>query len=100
MSYDVYLVDPSGEGFTVEPFEEGDTYALGGTTKPELNVTYNYGPLYRKYLAENGLRCLHGKTAAETLPRLESAVAALGINRDDDQRIGNGGQKEKHERAL
>ena len=43
----------------LEPFEDGGTYALGGTTDCELNVTYNYSDKFN-------FRALDGKTAVET----------------------------------
>lgn len=72
MSYDVYLENAG----PVESFEEGGTYALGGTDQPELNVTYNYSEVYR--LLDFGLRDLDGKRADDTLPTLQRIVDKLG----------------------
>lgn len=46
MSWDIYL-DQDGGTVEVERHEEGGTFALGGTTRAELNITYNYGALIR-----------------------------------------------------
>ena len=49
MSYDIELIDPV-TGNTLEldaPHHmRGGTYALGGTTRAHLNVTYNYSPQF------------------------------------------------------
>lgn len=54
MSYDIELVDP----VTLEPLEldsphhmRGGTYAVGGSTRARLNVTYNYAPHFSKSLS-------------------------------------------------
>ena len=87
MSWDVELTN-AGE---VKSFEDGGTYVLGGTTYPELNITYNYGGLFREAMCDpepdesNVLkRLLHGKKAAETTEMLEITVERLGTWRDDD----------------
>ena len=84
MSYDLglYYGDKPAE---LERHSEGGTYAIGGTTDAELNITYNYLAHYYKELdAEKGLRWLYGKTGGETVERLEKAVAALGVTRDEN----------------
>lgn len=47
MSWDICLNDEDGQPVEVEQHEEGGTFALGGTTRAELNITYNYGALVR-----------------------------------------------------
>lgn len=82
MSWDVYL-KRNGEPVAVERHEDGGTYALGGTTEAWLNVTYNYGGLFREAWPDplegpNALaQMLDGKTGAETLPKLEAAIVNL-----------------------
>lgn len=51
MSYDVTFLDADDRPCVVPDHTEGGTYALGGTTEATLNVTYNYGPIARAYVA-------------------------------------------------
>ena len=84
MSYWCYLTDPvSGETLDVaEPHHiKGGTYAIGGTTALEFNVTYNYGAIIRDVL-DGGIPGLDGKTGAETIPLLQSAIDKLGDDVD------------------
>lgn len=81
MSHDLYLVDPVTRVTleAAEPHDEaGGTYALGGTTALWMNVTFNYATHMWATLGDGGLKTLEGQTAADSLPRLEAAVAALG----------------------
>ena len=85
MSWDVSLSDKETGTCEVERFEEGGTYVLGGSTDANLNITYNYSAFYHEHLdQEHGLKWLDGKRAAETIERLEQAVAALGTTPDSD----------------
>ena len=111
MSWDVSLVDTDAEHYcsfgredwtpeyngdeqcpspcypTVEVprHEDGGTYALGGTTEADLNVTYNYSKHYYRVLGlPEGFRSLNNMTAAEALPYLEKGVAELGTERSSD----------------
>jgi len=84
MSYNICLQKDSMT-VQVPSHEEGGTYVLGGTTEAALNVTYNYGPLYYKYLdKEKGIRWLYGKTGERTRLQLATAVAQLGTVKDPD----------------
>ena len=66
MSYNVSLCDATGPVLDApEPFTEGGTYAIGGTSACELNITYNYAEIFGRLVRE-----LNGKTAAETTPAL------------------------------
>ena len=69
---------------TVDAFEDGGTYCVGGTDEASLNITYNYGGIFRRVLGDGGIRSLYSKTGAEMAPKLREAVAALGEDRDDD----------------
>ena len=87
MSYDIKLIDP----ITKEPVEldephdmRGGTYAIGGTTHAQLNVTYNYGGIFRRVLGAGGIRAIYGKSGAESIPILEAAAAQLGDDVDPD----------------
>ena len=53
----------------------GGTYALGRTTAPELNMTFNYSPFFYKHLcAEHGLLSLYGMTAEQVMARLDEVL--------------------------
>lgn len=88
MSWDVYL-EKDGTPVDVPRHEEGGTYALGGITEAELNVTYNYGREFRHVWPEplpdsNCLKhMLDGRTAEETIAPLAAAIEKLGTTRDD-----------------
>ncbi len=86
MSWWVKLVsEKDNRPVSVPRFEDGGTYPLGGTTDADLNITYNYSPLYHTFLdKEEGLRWLHGKSGKDGAPRLEAAVRELGIDGDED----------------
>lgn len=84
MSYDLGLYENSMP-VIVDRHEEGGTYVLGGNTKAELNITWNYSKYYYTHLdKEDGLRWLYGKTGAETVQRLEHVVKILGIESHSD----------------
>jgi hypothetical protein len=89
MSYDIYLIDPV-TGDTIEldaPHHmRGGTYAVGGTTRAHLNVTYNYSAHFRRvfegWLPERGvpvegIRTIYGMTGAQSLPLLDKAISHL-----------------------
>lgn len=84
MSYDIglYYGDDIAQ---VESHQEGGTIAIGGVDRAEMNVTYNYGRLFRMALdGEQGIRWLYGKKGCETIERLEKAVGMLGTERYSD----------------
>lgn len=93
MSYWVYLENSDGP-VEVESHSDGGTYALGGTTDAELNVTYNYGWLFRAaasiailenspgndglaHWRKDGLRALDGELAGEAVGTLDRLTAAF-----------------------
>lgn len=85
MSWDCYL---ERNGRTVELAErhhlKGGTYPLGGTTQACFNVTYNYGRIFRRVGIEDALNSFNGKTAQETIPIMEAAIAQLNDDPCDD----------------
>lgn len=86
MSYDINLTDPiSGTVLELdEPHQmRGGTYAMGGTTKMSLNVTYNYA-LHYHAMGEKGIREIYGKAGAEAVPILERGISALSDETDPD----------------
>lgn len=88
MSYDISLCCPvSGKVIELETphHMRGGTYRVGGTEELSLNITYNYSPFYYKLIDDQkGIRWLYGQTAAQTIPKLECAVAQLGSDMDSD----------------
>lgn len=78
MSWDFAAVDPiSRNVLQVEHHElRGGTYAEGGTTAAELNVTYNYGHDLRQAIGGSP-RDLDGLPIVETLPALEQGLLRL-----------------------
>lgn len=87
MSYDIALRCPvTGETLEADaPHHlQGGTYAVGGMTKLELNVTYNYATIFGRVLGDNGIRTIYGMTGAASLPLLRAAASRLGDDADDD----------------
>jgi len=88
MSYDISLKEPESDETIV--FDQrhditGGTFAVGGTDEAWLNITYNYGKFYYKYIdPEKGIRFLYGKTGKESIPLLEKAIKKLGTEKNDD----------------
>jgi len=82
MSYWVSLRDAGGEVCTVPKFEDGGTKVAGGSEEAELNVTYNYGEVYRlvpKFLGfEFSIGFLNNRKALYTIAYLEHVVEVLG----------------------
>ncbi len=69
----------------VKNHREGGTYAVGGTSSAELNVTYNYGRCFREVWDGVGLQeALNGKRAEDVIGALEHAVRYLGTDQDGD----------------
>lgn len=86
MSYDIDLIDPVTQ--EVIEFDEphqmkGGTYAVGGTTKATLNITYNYAKHY-SVLGEKGIRTIYGITGADSIPLLEQVASKLSDEVSDD----------------
>ena len=89
MSYDVSLCDPvTGTELEVDNphFLRGGNYCPNGSTELSLNITYNYGSIFRRadVLGKDGIPGLDGKTGAETIPLLQSAIGHLNNDVDDD----------------
>ena len=87
MSYDIYLTDPvDHKPLRLEATHhmKGGTYAMSGTTKAWLNITYNYADWYyrpgvfaRTRKASKGIRTIYGMTGAQSIPILQKAIAKL-----------------------
>lgn len=85
MSYDIELKNPVTHETILldEPHQmRGGTYAVGGTREAHLNVTYNYGEIFRRLFGENGIRYIYGMTGAESIPILKDAMNSLGNDVD------------------
>lgn len=99
MSYDISLTDPvTGETLELDAphHMRGGTYAVGGSTRAHLNVTWNYATHYYRifkpaplrpgvdphYANESGtvggIRSIYGLTGAESIPVLQNAIDQLG----------------------
>ena len=104
MSYSIELCDPvSGDVLQLDTKHEmrGGTYALGGTTEAELNITYNYANYYyectdgdKRFAHEEisaryadgtdgpietqyGIRGIYGKSGAESIPMLRDMISRI-----------------------
>lgn len=79
VSYDVSLVDDEGVAVKVPNHAEGGVVAVGGSTRADISITYNYSYFYYNEIDEDdGIRSLDGTVAEETIDTLESAVDRLG----------------------
>lgn len=86
MSYDIELRNAiTGEVLELDNvhYMRGGTCVIDGTTRAELNITYNYAKYYG-VIGEKGIREIYGKTGAESIPMLKSAIAALGDDVHDN----------------
>lgn len=87
MSYDIQLLDPVTKGtilFDHSHEIRGGTYQLGGCREAWLNVTYNYSSHFYRVFGDKGIRSIYGKSGADSVPMLESAIKQLGNDVDDD----------------
>ena len=55
----------------------GGTHAVGGTTEPWLNITYNYGSFFRQHWPDKGIRALYGKTAEQVVAELDRVIRRM-----------------------
>lgn len=81
MSYDIELVNMHSKKriqFDEKHDLAGGTYCCGGTTEAWLNVTYNYGSIFRQVFGESGIRTIYGMTAEASIPVLQKAIDQLG----------------------
>lgn len=80
MSYDIELLDPNTKETILLKTShnlKGGTYNPYGTNEAWLNITYNYGNIFKKVLGENGIRTIYGMSASESIPLLEKAIKEL-----------------------
>lgn len=87
MSYDINLLDPvTKDTIILESTHQirGGMYAIGGTQKAWLNITYNYADWYYKPGVfpdrgedRSGIRTIYGMSGAESIPILKRAIEVL-----------------------
>lgn len=78
MSYWVSILNEDNELLEVNAHSEGGTYALGGVSEADLNITYNYCHFYYEALGINdGLRGLNDMAIEAALPLLVKACSEL-----------------------
>ena len=99
MSYDVTLVEPVSKSTVRLPNNHlmtGGTYCIGGTNEAWLNITSNYAELYVKAFGNpEGIKCLIGMQAVDSISLLESAIGNLGDETDDDYWTATEGNAKK-----
>ena len=80
MSYDIRITRKDGSPVELRQRHviTGGTYALGGTREAWLNVTYNYGGIFRRLLGEEGIRTIYGMDIKCARPILVDAATRLG----------------------
>lgn len=76
MSYDVSLINAG----PVDRIQEGGTQVIGGSTEPELNITYNYAEVYSLF-DFNIHDDLDGKRAGDCIEQMEKIVAKCGTRK-------------------
>lgn len=89
MSYDIHLNAPVTKQILEldgPHFMRGGTYAVGGTKKLCLNITYNYACVFHRpdVLGEAGIQSIYGMTGAESIPIFQRAIDALTDGVDPD----------------
>lgn len=85
MSYDIELVDTECNVCEVGRHWEGGSHPCTGSTRADLNMTYNYSEYFYRHIDnEQGIRWLCGKTGEECTPKLHAAIRELGTVQDDD----------------
>lgn len=97
MSYDLGLYDAiTGDVLELDaPHQmKGGTYQVGGCRTAEINITYNYAKHFGRIGAE-GIRTLYGMTGAQSIPVLESAIASLGDDVDENYWNGTEGNAKR-----
>ncbi len=77
MSYDIELTKDD-KVCSVGNHQEGGIIAMGGSCQARINITWNYAFFFYNFLDKRkGIRWLYGKTAQETISRLEKTVDKL-----------------------
>ena len=91
MSWSIAL-EVDGDAVEVDNHTEGSTIILGGSTRAEIDITYNYSLLYHLACGHNLMTWLDGKKASDTYALLTEVTEKLGWKADylrEDQSSGN-----------
>jgi hypothetical protein len=95
MSYWITLTDADGV-VEVPAHTEGGIIEVGGSDFASISITYNYSKYFYEQLdPERGIQWLYGKTGAEVIEALTTAVTTLGTETSNnywDATPGNAGQ--------
>jgi len=62
----------------------GANYEVGGSNELFLSITQNYRPIFVEVFGLDGIRFLYGKSGAETIPLLKTAISKLRDDPVDD----------------
>lgn len=87
MSYDINLLDPVTHEviqFDTPHQIKGGMYCMGGTTEAWINITYNYGKIYREKFGKEGIRTIYGMTGAESIPIIQKVIDSLSDETNSD----------------
>ena len=87
MSYDINLLDPVTHEviqFDTPHQIKGGMYCMGGTTEAWINITYNYGQIYREKFGKEGIRTIYGMTGAESIPIIQKVIDSLSNETNSD----------------
>ena len=80
MSYDITIMSATGEPVTLAEKHQlrGGTFALGGTDVAELNVTYNYAPMFREAFKDpDGIKTIALRDLKTGLALIQNAILNL-----------------------
>lgn len=80
MSYDIKLLDKNNEVIKLDAPKVMvmGNMQMGGETEACVNITYNYGPIFRNVIDKNqSIRWLYGKKARDTIEVLTQAITSL-----------------------
>lgn len=87
MSYDIHLKDPD-TGAEIElgdkHYLRGGTYAMDGTVRAKLNITYNYSHHFKGLFGEKGIRSIYGMKSRDAAPVILRAILELRQDRSKD----------------
>lgn len=93
MSYDISIVDRKTRKTAKSSNPHnimGGIYHIGCSQDLWLNITYNYGPLFRKAFAEyktndkQGIWVIDGQKVEDTVPILQIAINNLNTDKTDN----------------
>ena len=109
MSYSAYLTEPE-TGATIQlkrtdavPQPAGGIMRVSPVKYAELNITFNYGAIFRRFFGEEGIRKLNGMRAASSMSLLVPAIDKLKDDVDPDYwraTEGNAKRALQHLRTL